>query len=185
VTTAPGGGRRYGRHGGAEFFDKWRTITRFEAELGDPSSGYPAEIITQMLNEIAGCQRGVDRRAAARRWRLNAVTGGKKKARWLPGLFYVIGYGEKCRTRAASKESNMKRLILTGALLLASSAANACGNIGQPPCIRPTPTTTVRNTATTVTTPNEPTSTNTTAVTTPGPRPMTTCTVIGNVVRCK
>lgn len=82
----------------------------------------------------------------------------------------------------------MKRLVLTVALLLASSAANACGNISQPPCIRPAPPTTVRNT-TTVTTPGQPTSIintpgNTTTVTTPG-RPMTTCTVIGNVVQCR
>jgi hypothetical protein len=36
----------------SEFVSKWRTIARFEAELGEPSGVEPHDVITQMLDEL-------------------------------------------------------------------------------------------------------------------------------------
>jgi hypothetical protein len=36
-----------------EFFDKWRALTKFEAELGDPTQLEPAKVMTQMPGRIA------------------------------------------------------------------------------------------------------------------------------------
>jgi hypothetical protein len=35
-----------------ESFSKWRQIARFESKLGDPGAREPAEMITQMLDEL-------------------------------------------------------------------------------------------------------------------------------------
>jgi len=85
----------------------------------------------------------------------------------------------------------MKKIVLTAAMLLASSAANACGFIGQPPCFQqPAPPTTFQTfgNQTMVTTPGQPMTTinrfgNQTMINTPG-QPMRTCQTFGFQTIC-
>jgi hypothetical protein len=86
----------------------------------------------------------------------------------------------------------MRKLLVAGALLLVSSAANACGFMGQPPCFpQPMAPTTMQTSGnqTFITTPGRPPTTmqtfgNQTFINTPG-RPPVTCQTFGNMTNCR